>query len=50
MTAGRRSRAASLDQAKRLRGLAQENLRLKRIVADLALHLSILKEVTSGNF
>ena len=39
-----------VDQAKRLKGLEQENLRLKRIVADQALDLSILKEVTAGNF
>jgi putative transposase len=39
-----------VDQAKRLKGLEQENLRLKRIVADQALDLSLLKEVTSGNF
>src|SRR2546426_12793141 len=39
-----------VDQAKRLKGLEQENLRLKRIVADQALDLSIFKEVASGNF
>jgi hypothetical protein len=39
-----------VDQAKRLKGLEQENLRLKRIVADQAVDLSILKEVASGNF
>jgi putative transposase len=39
-----------VDQAKRLKGLEQENLRLKRMVADQALDLSILKEVASGNF
>ena len=39
-----------VDQAKRLKGLEQENLRLKRIVADQALDLSIVKEVASGNF
>ena len=39
-----------VNQAKRLKGLEQENLRLKRIVADQALDLSILKEVASGNF
>lgn len=32
-----------VDQAKRLKGLEQENLRLKRIVADQALDLSLLK-------
>ena len=39
-----------VDHAKRLKGLEQENLRLKRILADQALDLSILKEVASGNF
>ena len=39
-----------VDQAKRLKTLEEENLRLKRIVADQALDLSILKEVASGNF
>ena len=39
-----------VDQAKRLKALEQENLRLKRIVANQALDLSVLKEVASGNF
>ena len=39
-----------VDQAKRLKALEQENLRLKRIVANQALDLSILKEVASGHF
>jgi putative transposase len=39
-----------VDQAKRLKGLEQGNLRLKRMVADQALDLSILKEVASGHF
>jgi putative transposase len=39
-----------LDQAKRLRELEAENARLKKIVADQALDISILKEVASGNF
>jgi len=38
-----------VDQAKRLKSLEQENLRLKRIVADQAVDLSILKEVASGH-
>jgi putative transposase len=38
-----------VDHAKRLKGLEQEHLRLKRIVADHALDLSILKEVASRN-
>ena len=39
-----------VDQAKRLRELEKENGRLKRIVADQALDLAILKEAVSGNF
>ena len=38
-----------VDQAKRLKGLEQENVRLKRLVADLSLDKSILKEVASGH-
>ena len=39
-----------VDQAKRLRELEKENARLKKLVADLSLDNSILKEVASGNF
>ena len=39
-----------VDQAKRLKGLEQENARLKRLVADLSLDNSILKEVAAENF
>ena len=39
-----------VDQAKRLKELEQENARLKKIVANQALEVSILKEVASGNF
>ncbi len=39
-----------VDQARRLKSLEKENTRLKRVVADQALELSILKEVASGNF
>ena len=39
-----------LSQAKRLKDLEKENQRLKKIVADQALDLSILKEVNRGNF
>jgi len=39
-----------LDQAKRLKELEAENARLKRIVADQALDLSIAKEALAGNF
>ena len=39
-----------VDQAKRLKQLEQENVRLKKLVADLSLDNSILNEVSSGNF
>lgn len=38
------------DDAKRLRELEKENTRLKRIVADQALDIDMLKEVNRGNF
>jgi transposase-like protein len=37
-------------QAKRLKNLEQENVRLKQLVADLSLDNAILKEVSKGNF
>ena len=40
----------SRDQAKRLRELEQENVRLKKLVADISLDNAILKEVAQGNF
>jgi transposase-like protein len=39
-----------VDQAKRMKELEQENARLKKIVADLSIDNSILKEVAKGNF
>jgi len=39
-----------VDQAKRLKELEEENSRLKKLVADLSLDNSILKEVSRGNF
>ena len=39
-----------VDQAKRLRELEKENCRLKRLVADQALDISILKIAAEGNF
>jgi len=39
-----------VDQAKRLKGLEQEHVRLKRLVADLSLDNSLVKEVAAGNF
>ena len=38
-----------LDQAKRMKGLERENVRLKRLVADLSLEKQVLKDVASGN-
>jgi transposase-like protein len=38
------------DHARRLRDLEKENTRLKRLVADQALDISILKEVSRPNF
>jgi putative transposase len=37
------------DDAKELRKLRDENLRLKRMVADQALDLEVLREVARGN-
>jgi transposase-like protein len=37
-------------QAKKLKKLEKENLRLKKLVADLSLDNAILKEVSEGNF
>ena len=39
-----------VSDAKRLRSLEEENRRLKRLVADQALDIQVLKEVTSKNF
>jgi len=39
-----------VDQARRLKELEAENTRLKKLVADQALDISILKEAASGNF
>ena len=38
-----------IEQARRLKELEQENSRLKRVVADLALDNAILKEAAWGN-
>ena len=37
------------EEAKRLKSLEEENNRLKKIVADQALDISMLKEITKGN-
>jgi transposase-like protein len=39
-----------VNQAKKLKDLERENSRLKKLVADQALDIAILKEVSSGNF
>jgi len=39
-----------VEQARRLKELKKENSRLKRLVADLSLDISILKEVARGDF
>ena len=38
------------DDAKRLKELRKENTRLKKIVADQALDIDMLKELNRGNF
>ena len=40
----------SVNQARRLMELEQENARPKKLVADLSLDNGILKEVNRGNF
>ena len=39
-----------LDQTKRLKELEKENLKLKRLVAELSLEKQVLKDVAEGNF
>lgn len=39
-----------VDQAKRLKGVEKENVRLKNLVAELSLDNAILREVSKGNF
>jgi len=38
------------DQAKRLKELEKENVRLKKLVAELSLDKQMLKEITQGKF
>ncbi|MCH8312553.1 MAG: transposase [Nitrospinae bacterium] len=40
----------SVDQAKRLKEMEKENVRLKQLVADLSLDKAILKEVAEGKY
>jgi putative transposase len=39
-----------VDQVKRLKELERENARLKKLVAEQALDIAILKEASRGNF
>ena len=39
-----------VDQMKQLKQLQKENAQLKKLVADQALDISLLKEVSRGNF
>jgi len=39
-----------VDQVRRLKNLERENARLKKLVADQALDLAILKEASAGNY
>jgi putative transposase len=39
-----------IDQAKRLKELAHENQKLRKVVADLSIDVVILKEAARGNF
>jgi len=38
-----------VDQARKMKNLEKENVRLKRLVADLSLEKQILKDISSGN-
>ena len=39
-----------IEQAKKLKTLEKENIRLKKLVADISLDNAILKEASEGNF
>ena len=41
---------ATVNDAKRLKELEAENARLKKLVANQALDIDMLKEISSGNF
>jgi len=40
----------SIDQAKRLKELEAENIKLRKVIADLSIDNAILKEASRGNF
>tara|TARA_B100001245_G_C22804417_1_gene387597 strand:- start:721 stop:840 length:120 start_codon:yes stop_codon:yes gene_type:complete len=39
-----------VDQARRLKEIEKENIRLKKLVADLSLDKAILKEIAEGKY
>lgn len=39
-----------MDQAKRLKEVEKENVRLKKLVADLSLDKAVMKEVAEGKY
>jgi len=39
-----------VDQARRLKGLEQENSKLKRLVSELSLEKLVLKDIASGKY
>jgi putative transposase len=39
-----------VDEAKRMKELEKENLRLRKVVSDMSLDIQILKEVAKGKF
>jgi len=43
-------RGMQVDQARRFKEIEQENLRLKKLIAELSLDNAILKETARGNF
>ena len=40
----------NVDQARRLKEIEKENIRLKKLVADLSLDKAILKEIAEGKY
>ena len=45
-----RNGALKEDEAQRLKALEQENSRLKKIIAEQSLDISLLKDLTAGNW
>ena len=47
---GRSTTGVQVDQVTRMKELEEENRRLKQVVAEQALDLSVLREVARGNY